>query len=52
LTQVQLAALVTPPIHPATLGAAERGLLTDAMARRLADALGVPLEEIRPEVRP
>ncbi len=46
LSQVQLAAKLEPPCHPATLATAERGALSRSLAQRCADALGVPVEEL------
>ncbi len=46
LSQVQLAARVG--CHPQTIAVAERGALSDVLARRCADALGVPVEIVLP----
>ncbi len=47
LSQVQLAARVG--CHPMTIGTAERGALSRALAQRCADALDVALEDLLPE---
>lgn len=46
LTQVGLAKILG--VHPASISLAERGALSRQMARRCAEALGVPVEEILP----
>ncbi len=49
LTQVQLAARIG--VHPQTLAVAERGAISDALAQRAADALGLKAADILPRER-